>query len=231
MDGLTVLKNARAKLLTLCLVGVTSIPLVFAADAKAAIEGQVDARKDSAPIAVGDEAPETWRERLHVDAMASWGLANTALALNNGGTTVSQMGLGVTAGWKIDPGVWVGLSTDYRSAGLSADLLSTVSEVEGTRWNYASPAVGMAWGDSWIKAEVILSGAYRFARANGSDAFTLGAPRGLRMTFLHPMVERFHAGIQGEVTSWGEKQTAAGVERLLQREVLWQASLTAAWVF
>jgi hypothetical protein len=89
----------------------------------------------------------------------------------------------------------------------------------------------MAWGDSWIKAEVILSGAYRFARSNGTDAFTLSAPRGLRMTFLHPMVERFHAGIQGEVTSWGEKHAVAQVERLLQREVLWQTSLTAAWVF
>jgi hypothetical protein len=51
------------------------------------------------------------------------------------------------------------------------------------------------------------------------------------MTYLHPMVGRFHAGMQGEVTSWGERETRTSLERLMQREILWQASLTAAWVF
>jgi hypothetical protein len=173
----------------------------------------------------------SWREKLHLDATASWGLSNSAIALDNGSKTLSQLGMGVTVGWKIDPGIWVGVSSDFRSAGLSADLLSAVSEVEGSRWNYLSPAVGLAWGQSLLKADVILTGAYQFARSDGSESFSLRSPRGLRMTYLHPMVGRFHAGMQGEVTSWGERETRTSLERLMQREILWQASLTAAWVF
>jgi hypothetical protein len=126
------------------------------------------------------------------------------------------------------------LSTDFRSAGLSADILSTVSEVEGARFNIAAPTVGVYLGESILKAEVSLLGDYRFSRqGQNSEAYRLSSPRGLRMTYLYPMVDRFHAGVQGEVTSWGEKTEAGEVvaERLMQRQVLWQASLTAAWVF
>lgn len=177
---------------------------------------------------------QDWKKRFYFDASASWGIANSALPSANGGTTLSQVGLGGSLGWKLDRLLWIGLSSDFRSAGLSADLLSAVSEVEGARLNLASPTIGLMWGESLIKAEVALFGDYRFSTTGAlPTSYTLRSPRGLRMTFLHPMVEHLHAGIQGEVTSWGERALADGgaSERLLQREVLWQASLTAAWVF
>ena len=176
----------------------------------------------------------SWRVRLYLDALASWGISSSAIPTTSGGGTLSQVGLGGTVGWKVDRRLWVGLSTDFRSAGLSAGLLSTVSEVEGARFNIASPTVGLYLGESLLKAELSLLGDYRFSRqGEDSIAYRLSSPRGLRMTYLYPMVDRLHAGIQGEVTSWGEKteEGRAFPERLLQRQVLWQASLTAAWVF
>jgi len=180
------------------------------------------------------ELGSSWRDRLYLDALASWGISSSALPAANGGATISQVGLGGTVGWKVDRLLWVGLSTDFRSAGLSADLLSTVSEVEGARVNIAAPTVGVYLGESILKAEVSLLGDYRFSRqGQNAEAYRLSSPRGLRMTYLYPMVDRFHAGVQGEVTSWGEKTEAGQLvaERLMQRQVLWQASLTAAWVF
>ncbi len=180
------------------------------------------------------ELGNDWRSRLYIDALASWGISSSAVPSASGGNTLSQVGLGGTLGWRIDRKLWVGVTSDFRSAGMSADLLSTVSEVEGARLNLASPTVGVYLGSSLLKAEVSLFGDYRFSTL-GKDAlsYRLSAPRGLRMTYLYPMIDRLHAGVQGEVTSWGEKTDRGeqNPERLLQREVLWQASLTAAWVF
>ena len=143
------------------------------------------------------------------------------------------MGIGFTAGYHFSNFYFVGVTSDFRTEGQYSDIVSTVGDLNGNRWNIVSPTVGVRWEKLVLKLDAQLFGDYRISHSSGlGEAITYMHPFGGRLVALYPMVDKIHVGAQYEMVTYGRKASSlTGESDLTPRAAIWQVSLTAGFIF
>ena len=124
---------------------------------------------------------------LYVDLIGSWGYASRSVSGTDEAPLLFTWTVGTTVLWDINNSVALGISHDARIINQHSDVVLSVGNSRGTRYNFLSPTIGLFLGSFTLKADVQYFGSYSLSNVTQSGSeLEFGSPIGgrLRVSYL-----------------------------------------------
>lgn len=154
------------------------------------------------------------------------GYTGTTVSAGATAPTLLQAGAGATLGLNFSDFIF-GLSSDYRFINQYSTPTSDVGNRHGTRWNIASPTLGVMLGSFLLKADFQFLGNYNLG-ALASDGGTISCtnPMGYRVVLAYDFFSPVYIGAFYESVSFSnQNDSVSGNTTLSPTLQLWQAGL------
>lgn len=185
------------------------------------------------------QASAAWGESMpllvpfHVDINASAGYSGLSGESVSESPTLLQWSGGITAAPIFYDTVFVGLTSDFRYIGQYSDVVEQDGNFRGTRWNIASPTLGIKYSGFLLKFDYQVLGDYDLSENTFEGAtFSFTEPKGFRGQVLYNVWEQLHLGVQYETLKFERfRDSERGEGEVSPALSLWQAGAVMAWVF